>query len=127
MKKILYFLAVCEIVAAIAAFLVLLEHSLLWSAGALFFGILGTVPLFALIRALDDIDSLRAELAALRDRDFRSAPTPEEGAPPLLPSETDWQCLKCRAVNRAGTGICQNCGAYYSKGQNPPNRYRETI
>lgn len=130
MRKLLYLILVLDVIGIAVGFFMALAQSILLAVLILASGILGLVPIYALITALDDIDSLRDELSRLRyDLRSRENQGHEESvsdAPITAPSaekkevaQRNWQCIKCVTINKAGTSKCSHCGTPYDPWLNP--------
>lgn len=131
MRKILYLILILDVLGIAVGFFMVLSQSILLAVLVLASGILSLVPIYALITALDDIDSLRDELSRLRS-ELRSrekqelSATEQSAPPPAAPSAgnkhmatRNWQCIKCVTVNKTGTSKCSNCGTPYDPYLNP--------
>lgn len=130
MKKILYLILILDIISIVIVFFGTLATSPLLSVIVLIFGAIGLVPIFALITALDDIEQLKFEVSRLHSN-LRAHEKQENGEePPVSPpvtaptinkevAKSNWQCIKCVTVNKAGTYKCSNCGTLYDPYINP--------
>lgn len=134
MKKVLVIiLIVLEALSGVVSVLSLLAANWLSAVLALAVVILGVVPLAVLIEHMDELRYLREDISQLQTRVRRLEKQlfpPEEapifnriaGAEDLQPKMTvtsRWACVKCGAVNREHTAVCENCGAHFSEEQEP--------
>ncbi len=130
MKRALYIIIAINIVSGIISGFMLLSQSIILGLLCFFFAGIGIIPYLLIIQHCDDIESLRAEISFLRSEIFKiqNSGTSDDGKKRYATETANqkWQCLKCKAVNPAGTNVCQNCGDFYSSFDNPPNKYRET-
>ena len=94
--------------------------------------VLGVMLPFASLRCLEENEAQQAELYELRDRicrlekqypvdslhsDIHDFVDGSFVSPPVMTAKHRWACAKCQTVNRAGTTVCENCGAHYSDEQ----------
>ncbi len=130
MKKWLYVLLAIEIVSLIISFFAIITNSLLLAILIIPFGILGLMPLIALILCMENIEELKADISYLSYRnkkleDLLNADNTDSAVskPPTAncgdAAIATWQCVKCQTVNKGGTTYCSNCKAEYSPFINP--------
>ncbi len=127
MKKILIVLAILNILAGVLGFFTLLGTNIVYALISLGGGIIGSVPYFALVSAMDDIEVLYEEQRKLKGQIHKIADqmddqTQSNSTLPPSPNETSrrvWECVKCKTVNKEGTSSCSHCGAKYSSWVNP--------
>ena len=136
MKKILIALAICNILGGIVGFFILVGGSPFLSLVSLAGGALGSVPFFALVGAMENIEILQQEQWILQEKlkrltDESDSQTKDAALHEVrdsLPKEVSrhsWECVKCKAVNKAGTATCSSCGAGYSSWVNPISGWRK--
>lgn len=140
MKAALLVLAVLQVISGAITAIATFTQSFILGILAIALIVLGVVPIFALIRCMDDIDELRPKLQWLTERVYKlenqlslyenpvmidveqnsSSPGAYErhtGRQPQGPGQTAkhrWICPKCQSVNAEGTSSCQECGARYT-------------
>ena len=82
----------------------------------------------SVIRNTEDIEQLNEETTWLRtklkglENIVNPYNSPESAVPAAYHGEAargTWECVKCGTVNKAGTDVCQSCGAAYSAEINP--------
>lgn len=130
MKKLLYITLILQGVGAVFGFFSLISSSFLLAVIELVLGLFGMVPIFAIIRNMEDIEdldfklySLKREIFLLTDKvepktdaeETREAPAVHRGEKAV----GSWECVKCNTVNKENTERCLNCGAAYSPVYNP--------
>ncbi len=130
MKKLLYITLILQGIGLVLVFFMLLASSFLLAVIELAFGLLGMVPLFAIIRNMEDIEDLEFKLYSLKREvvlltDAVAPKTDEEDThePPAVQhgekAVGTWECVKCNTVNKENTERCSSCGAVYSSVYNP--------
>lgn len=130
MKKLLYITLILQGIGVIFGFLSLIASSFLWAVLELGLGLLGMIPIFAIIKNMDDIEDLEFKLYALKKdililQEQNVANTDSEytyEAPAVSHGEKargSWECIKCNTVNKENTERCINCGAAYNSIYNP--------
>lgn len=130
MKKLLYITLVLQSIGVVFGFVSLLAASFLLAFLELALGILGMIPIFAIIKNMDDIEELDFKLYSLKKdvlllkEQVDPAPDAESvyEAPAVHYGEKargSWECVKCNTVNKENTDRCLNCGAVYSSIYNP--------
>ena len=134
MKKYLYIILVIDFLSIGFVFFALLSTSLLYSVIATLLGLLGLVPIFAIISCLDNIESLQHtqnkllyQIKKLEDAlngasENKNPDITNENIAVSINKDTArgvWECVKCGTVNKAQTDSCSNCKAPYSPWVNP--------
>ena len=130
MKKLLVITLVLQGVGVVYGFLMLLASSFWFALIEAALGVLGMIPLFAIIRNMEDIEnldfklySLKRDLVLLTEKLDPNTDVEEKHEPPAIqPGEKakgSWECVKCHTVNKENTERCSNCGAAYDSAQNP--------
>lgn len=131
MKKVLLVLGILSIGGGIVGFFSGLSVSPFSSVFSALIGILGSIPFFALIGAMEDIERLKEQVETLQGKLNRllslQAPSPDSAepaafVPPMETARQVWECVKCGTVNKAGTAACSHCGAQYSSWVNPTDK-----
>lgn len=128
MKKLLYILLFLQIIGGVFSFFLLIGSDAFTAVLAGFICILQIALTVSVIRNTEDIEQLSEETAWLRTK-LRKLENkdnlytePESAVPAAYHGEAargTWECVKCGTVNKAGTDVCQNCGAAYSAEINP--------
>ncbi len=130
MKKLLYITLILQGIGVVFGFFSLLASSFLLAVVELFLGLLGMIPIFAIIKNMEDIEDLDFKLYSLK-RDVlllneqvnpRADVEYTYEAPEIRRGEKakgSWECVKCNTVNKENTERCFNCGAVYSSIYNP--------
>jgi hypothetical protein len=127
LKKILIVLAILNILIGILGFFTLLGTNIIYALISLGGGIIGSVPYFALVGAMEDIEVLHEEQQKLKGQlhkitDQIDDQTQSDKTLPPSPNEISrrvWECVKCKTINKDGTSCCSHCGAKYSSWINP--------
>lgn len=124
----LVILMVLQILSAVYLFFFLIGSSVIWAVISAVIAVMQIVLTLSVVINIGDIEELRAETQWLRERmkhleEF--AEDPRETAvtvPALKNSEISrgvWECIKCGTVNKSGTSQCINCKSEYSSWVNP--------
>ena len=128
MKKLLYILLFLQIISGVYLFFLFLGNNAFAAVVAVFISILQIALTISVIRNTEDIEQLNEETAWLRQKLKRLEEavnpynSPESAVPAAYHGEAargTWECVKCGTVNKAGTDVCQSCGAAYSAEINP--------
>lgn len=128
MKKLLYILLFLQIISGVYLFFLFLGNNAFAAVVAGFISILQIVLTLSVIRNTEDIEQLNEETAWLRQKlkglenIVNPYNSPESAVPAAYHGEAargTWECVKCGTVNKAGTDVCQSCGAAYSAEINP--------
>lgn len=130
MKKLLYITLILQGVGAVFGFFSLIASSFLLAVLEIVLGLLGMVPIFAIIKNMEDIEDLDFKLYSLKRDVFLLTEKIEpqtdaeeiHEAPAVRHGEKamgSWECVKCNTVNKENTERCLNCGAAYSPIYNP--------
>lgn len=128
MKKLLYILLFLQIISGVYLFFLFLGNNAFAAVVAGFISILQIVLTLSVIRNTEDIEQLSEETFWLRtklkglENIVNPYNSPESAVPAAYHGEAargTWECVKCGTVNKAGTDVCQNCGAAYSAEINP--------
>ena len=127
LKKILIALAILNILGGIFGFFTLLGTNIIYALISLGGGIIGSVPYFALVGAMEDIEMLYDEQRELKGQLRKLTELPSSQAQsdttlsssPKEISQRVWECVKCKTINKSGTSCCSHCGAKYSSWINP--------
>lgn len=128
MKKLLYILLFLQIISGVYLFFLFLGNNAFAAVVAGFISILQIVLTLSVIRNTDETERLSEETFWLRtklkelENVVNSYNSPESAVPAAYHGEAargTWECVKCGTVNKAGTDICQSCGAAYSAEINP--------
>ena len=128
MKKLLYILLFLQIISGVYLFFLFLGNNAFAAVVAVFISILQIVLTLSVIRNTEDIEQLNEETTWLRtklkglENIVNPYNSPESAVPAAYHGEAargTWECVKCGTVNKAGTDVCQNCGAAYSAEINP--------
>lgn len=125
MATVLFVIGVFNILVGLIGCLASLGSNLLIALLFLMGGIIGSVPYFVWIRALEDMAALREEQMALRSQmhhllEALDPPMDDQSNASVaqtVPKETSrhtWKCVKCQTLNKPGIASCVNCGASYS-------------
>ena len=136
MKKLLCITLILQGIGVIFGFFSLLASSFLLAVIELFLGILGMIPIFAIIRNMEEIENLDFELYSLKRDLFllNEQLNPKNEAEPTYETpevhhgekaKGSWECIKCNTVNKENTERCINCGATYSSLHNPTSNPAE--
>ena len=128
MKKLLYILLFLQIIGGVYLFFLLIGNNAFAAVVAGFTCILQIALTLSVIRNTDETERLsdetfwiRTKLKELEDA-VNPYNSPESAVPAAYHGEAargTWECVKCGTVNKAGTDVCQNCGAAYSAAINP--------
>ena len=128
MKKLLYILLFLQIISGVFIFFMLIGSDAFTAVLAGFISILQIVLTLSVIRNTDETERLSEETFWLRTKlkeledVVNPYNSPESAVPAAYHGEAargTWECVKCGTVNKAGTDVCQNCGAAYSAEINP--------
>lgn len=128
MKKLLYILLFLQIISGVFIFFMLIGSDAFTAVLAGFISILQIVLTLSVIRNTDETERLSEETFWLRtklkelENVVNPYNSPESAVPAAYHGEAargTWECVKCGTVNKAGTDVCQNCGAAYSAEINP--------
>ena len=128
MKKLLYILLFLQIISGVYLFFFFLCNNAFAAVVAGFISILQIVLTLSVIRNTDETERLSEETFWLRtklkelENVVNPYNSPESAVPAAYHGEAargTWECVKCGTVNKAGTDICQSCGAAYSAEINP--------
>ena len=128
MTKLLDSLLFLHIIGGVVSFFLLIGSDAFTAVLAGFICILQIALTVSVIRNTEDIEQLSEETAWLRTKLKRLEEavnpynSPESAVPAAYHGEAargTWECVKCGTVNKAGTDVCQNCGAAYSVEINP--------
>ena len=128
MKKLLYILLFLQIISGVYLFFLFLGNNAFAAVVAVFISILQIVLTLSVIRNTDETERLSEETTWLRQKlkglenIVNPYNSPESAVPAAYHGEAargTWECVKCGTVNKAGTDVCQNCGAAYSAEINP--------
>lgn len=128
MKKLLYILLFLQIISGVYLFFLFLGNNAFAAVVAGFISILQIVLTLSVIRNTDETERLSEETFWLRtklkelENVVNPYNSPESAVPAAYHGEAargTWECVKCGTVNKAGTDICQSCGAAYSAEINP--------
>ena len=128
MKKLLYILLFLQIISGVYLFFLFLGNNAFAAVVAVFISILQMILTLSVIRNTDETERLieetiwlRTKLKELEDV-VNPYNSPESAVPAAYHGEAargTWECVKCGTVNKAGTDVCQSCGAAYSAEINP--------
>ena len=136
MKKLLVITLILQGIGVAYGFLILLATSFWLAVVELGLGILGMIPIFAIIKNMEDIEDLDYRLYSLKkdvsilaeqvnpnsDADYTyEAPSVHRGEK----AKGSWECVKCNSVNKENTERCLSCGAAYSSVYNPTSNPAE--
>ncbi len=128
MKKLLYILLFLQIISGLYLFFLFLGNNAFVAVVAGFISILQIAITISVIRNTEDIEQLNEETTWLRTKlkeledIVNPYNSPESAVPAAYHGEAargTWECVKCGTVNKAGTDVCQSCGAAYSAEINP--------
>ena len=128
MKKLLYILLFLQIISGLYLFFLFLGNNAFVAVVAGFISILQIALTISVIRNTEDIEQLNEETTWLRtklkglENIVNPYNSPESAVPAAYHGEAargTWECVKCDTVNKAGTDVCQSCGAAYSAEINP--------
>lgn len=128
MKKLLYILLFLQIISGVYLFFLFLGNNAFAAVVAVFISILQIALTISVIRNTEDIEQLNEETTWLKtklkglENIVNPYNSPESAVPAAYHGEAargTWECVKCGTVNKAGTDVCQNCGAAYSAEINP--------
>lgn len=128
MKKLLYVLLFLQIISGVYLFFLFLGNNAFAAVVAGFISILQIVLTLSVIRNTDETERLSEETFWLRTKlkeledVVNPYNSPESAVPAAYHGEAargTWECVKCGTVNKAGTDVCQSCGAAYSANINP--------
>ena len=128
MKKLLYILLFLQIISGVYLFFLFLGNNAFAAVVAVFISILQIALTISVIRNTEDIEQLNEETTWLRtklkglENIVNPYNSPESAVPAAYHGEAargTWDCVKCGTVNKAGTDVCQSCGAAYSAEINP--------
>ncbi len=128
MKKLLYILLFLQIISGVYLFFLFLGNNAFAAVVAGFISILQIVLTLSVIRNTDETERLSEETFWLRTKlkeledVVNPYNSPESAVPAAYHGEAargTWECVKCGTVNKAGTDVCQSCGAAYSAEINP--------
>ena len=128
MKKLLYILLFLQIIGGVYLFFLLIGNNAFAAVVAGFTCILQIALTLSVIRNTDETERLSDETFWLRTRlkELEDAVNPYNPPEPAAPTVNHgaaaygtWECVKCGTVNKAGTEVCQSCGAAYSATINP--------
>lgn len=128
MKKLLYILLFLQIISGVYLFFLFLGNNVFAAVVAVFISILQIVLTLSVIRNTDETERLSEETFWLRtklkelENVVNPYNSPESAVPAAYHGEAargTWECVKCGTVNKAGTDVCQSCGAAYSAEINP--------
>ena len=123
MKKLLYILLFLQIISGVYLFFLFLGNNAFAAVVAGFISILQIVLTLSVIRNTDETERLSEETFWLRtklkelENVVNPYNSPESAVPAAYHGEAargTWECVKCGTVNKAGTDVCQSCGAAYS-------------
>ena len=128
MKKLLYILLFLQIISGVYLFFLFLGNNAFAAVVAVFISILQIALTISVIRNTEDIEQLNEETTWLKtklkglENIVNPYNSPESAVPAAYHGEAargTWECVKCGTVNKAGTDVCQSCGAAYSAEINP--------
>ncbi len=128
MKKLLYILLFLQIISGVYLFFLFLGNNAFAAVVAVFISILQMILTLSVIRNTDETERLSEETIWLRTKlkeledVVNPYNSPESAVPAAYHGEAargTWECVKCGTVNKAGTDVCQSCGAAYSAEINP--------
>ena len=128
MKKLLYILLFLQIISGVYLFFLFLGNNAFAAVVAGFISILQIVLTLSVIRNTDETERLSEETFWLRTKlkeledVVNPYNSPESAVPAAYHGEAargTWECVKSGTVNKAGTDVCQSCGAAYSAEINP--------
>ena len=128
MKKLLYILLFLQIISGVYLFFLFLGNNAFAAGVAVFISILQMILTLSVIRNTDETERLSEETIWLRTKlkeledVVNPYNSPESAVPAAYHGEAargTWECVKCGTVNKAGTDVCQSCGAAYSAEINP--------
>lgn len=128
MKKLLYILLFLQIISGVYLFFLFLGNNAFAAVVAGFISILQMILTLSVIRNTDETERLSEETFWLRTKlkeledVVNPYNSPESAVPAAYHGEAargTWECVKCGTVNKAGTDVCQSCGAAYSAEINP--------
>ena len=128
MKKLLYILIFLQIISGVYLFFLFLGNNAFAAVVAGFISILQMILTLSVIRNTDETERLSEETFWLRTKlkeledVVNPYNSPESAVPAAYHGEAargTWECVKCGTVNKAGTDVCQSCGAAYSAEINP--------
>ena len=128
MKKLLYILLFLQIISGVYLFFLFLGNNAFAAVVAGFISILQIVLTLSVLRNTDETERLSEETFWLRTKlkeledVVNPYNSPESAVPAAYHGEAargTWECVKCGTVNKAGTDVCQSCGAAYSAEINP--------
>lgn len=128
MKKLLYILLFLQIISGVFIFFMLIGSNAFAAVIAGFSSLLQIALTFSVICNTEGVEQLSEETAWLRQKLKRLEEavnpynSPESAVPAAYHGEAargTWECVKCGTVNKAGTDVCQSCGAAYSAEINP--------
>ena len=128
MKKLLYILLFLQIISGVFIFFMLIGSDAFTAVVTGFISILQIVLTLSVIRNTDETERLSEETTWLRQKlkglenIVNPYNSPESAVPAAYHGEAargTWECVKCGTVNKAGTDVCQSCGAAYSAEINP--------
>ena len=128
MKKLLYILLFLQIISGVFIFFMLIGSNAFAAVVAVFISILQMILTLSVIRNTDETERLSEETIWLRTKlkELEDVVNPynslESAVPAAYHGEAargTWECVKCGTVNKAGTDVCQSCGAAYSAEINP--------
>lgn len=128
MKKLLYILLFLQIISGVYLFFLFLGNNAFAAVVAGFTCILQIVLTLSVIRNTDETERLSEETFWLRTKlkELENVVNPYNPSEPAAPTVNHgaaargtWECVKCGTVNKAGTDVCQSCGAAYSAEINP--------
>ena len=128
MKKLLYILLFLQIISGVYLFFLFLGNNAFAAVVAVFISILQIALTISVIRNTENIEQLNEETTWLRtklkglENIVNPYNSPESAVPAAYHGEAargTWECVKCGTVNKAGTDVCQSCGAAYSAEINP--------
>jgi len=124
-------LIVIEIVGGVVSFLGLLISNWIVALISLPFLALGVIPWLVLLDHMDQIEQLYRQVSLLQtkvhflEKEMLSSEEGDESdlsyvnpnGVSSVSASSRWECVKCGAVNRANTSVCENCGARFSSEQ----------
>ncbi len=130
-KAALIILIVIEIVGGVVSFLGLLISNWIVALISLPFLALGVIPWLVLLDHMDQIEQLYRQVSLLQtkvhflEKEMLSSEEGDESdlsyvnpnGVSSVSASSRWECVKCGAVNRANTSVCENCGARFSSEQ----------
>jgi len=130
-KAALIVLIVIEIVGGVVSFLGLLISNWIVALISLPFLALGVIPWLVLLDHMDQIEQLYRQVSLLQtkvhflEKEMLSSEEGDESdlsyvnpnGVSSVSASSRWECVKCGAVNRANTSVCENCGARFSSEQ----------